>query len=369
MTAPKAETHNGRTSDAAKGGLALLLDRLWGQEVTHQLVLAELFRHTDLSERLGLWTGGDLPAVVVEPSRGIFDLALDRGAATVTFVELKFGAGSGENQRDRQRAWAHTAGAARSYILLGTSFFEIPKEDDVHYIGVPELLAAIVDTPASGVVGELADAYIERLRRDAYAWTGEHDPNTDNRVAILRLYQEIADAWPVEVHPWRATNPSGPDWILNGDAWATVDIPGWMAAKFYWEIAGGHLRFKVEWNGERSDRLAARSAYQHALEMAAMEVGIDLERTVRRGGRSMTAAHLPGAVRDLFSSTVASRLTWPGSSTTMLPACTPRPCASSNHSAPRRREAALHIRASHPGEWVPDVALTGNTTGRRSGSR
>ncbi|MBA3688387.1 MAG: hypothetical protein H0W81_06135 [Chloroflexi bacterium] len=287
-----------RPTTETPGGLALVLDRLWGQEVTHKLILAELFRHTELGTSLGLWTGDDLPSVVVEPSRGIFDLALNRGPNTVGFIELKFGAESGQNQRERQRAWAEAANAHRSYILLGTSYFEIPREASVRYIGVPELLTAITATTTVGDVGELARAYVERLGRDARVWVGEHDPATANSVAILRLYQEIADAWPVTVNPWRATNPAGPDWILNGDAWTTVDIAGWQSARFYWEIAGGHLRFKVEWNGERLDRLTARTAYQRALEIAAREVGVDVEPTVQRSGRSMAAAQLPGAVRD-----------------------------------------------------------------------
>ena len=283
----------------AAGGLALLLDRLWGQEVTHKLVLAELLRDTDLGTRLGLWIGDDQPSVVVEPSRGIFDLALERGATTVVYVELKFGAESGQDQRERQRAWAQAANAGRSYILLGTSYFEIPREQGVRYIGVPELQTALAATTAGEEVGELARAYLQRLERDAGAWAGEHDVATDNSVAILRLYQEIAASWPVEVRPYRATNRGGPDWILNGDAWATLDVPGWDPARFYWEIAGGRLRFKVEWNGEPTARLTARAAYERALMASAKETGVYLERTVRRAGRWMTAAQLPGSVQDL----------------------------------------------------------------------
>ena len=286
------------TSDAADG-LSLLMDRLWSQEVTHKLVLAELFRHTDLATRLGLWTGDDQPSVAIEPSRGIFDVALHREQDTLVFIELKFGAESGQGQRDRQRDWAQAARAGRSYILLGTSYFEIPREEGVQYVGVPELLAAIARTTIGGAVGELAAAYVERLEHDVGAWSGEHDPATASSVAILRLYQEIADAWPVDVHPWRATNPGGPDWILNADAWTTVETPGWEPARFYWEIAGGRVRFKVEWNAEPSERQMARAGFERALEAAAQQIGVPVERTTRRAGRSMSVAQLPGAVRDL----------------------------------------------------------------------
>jgi len=61
-----------------------------GQEVTHKLVLAELLRHTDLVARLGLWNSESRPSVVVEPNRGIFDLALQDRSGPVVFIELKF---------------------------------------------------------------------------------------------------------------------------------------------------------------------------------------------------------------------------------------------------------------------------------------
>jgi hypothetical protein len=141
-------------------------------------------------------------------------------------------------------------------------------------------------------------AYVDRLTRDAAVWSGAHDPSTTDHVAILRLYQEIADAWPVAVHPWRATNRGGPDWILNGNAWTTVDLAGWEAARFYWEIAGGHLRFKLEWTGRAQGRLPARNAYERALLEGARELGIAIERTSRRGGHWMTAAQLPPEIRE-----------------------------------------------------------------------
>jgi hypothetical protein len=129
-------------------------------------------------------------------------------------------------------------------------------------------------------------------------WAGAHDPATANHVAILRLYQEIGDAWPVNVHPWRATNRGGPDWILNGDAWTTVDVPGWESAKFYWEIAGGHLRFKLEWAGAENERLPARDAYERVLLDASREVSVPVQRTRRIAGHWMTACQLPPAVQD-----------------------------------------------------------------------
>jgi hypothetical protein len=280
-------------------GLALLLDRLWGQEATHKLVLAELFRRTDLANRLGLWSNDDRPEVAIEPGRGIFDLALFRDRAIVVAIELKFGAQSGQDQRDRQLKWAEDANARRAYILLGTSFFEIPRDDGVLYIGVPDLLTAMCSLAAEEAVGELARAYASRLSQDASAWTGDHDPEAATGVAILRLYGEIGATWPVHARSYRATNRSGPDWILNPDAWTTVDIPGWEAAQFYWEIAGGQVRFKLEWKGDPSVRNMARDAYLHALGIAAREASVEIQRSVRRPGRWMTAAKLPGVVTEL----------------------------------------------------------------------
>ena len=281
------------------GGLALLLDRLWGQEVTHKLVLAELFRHTDLAKRLGLWGDDDRPDVAIEPGRGIFDLALFRGSAIAAAIELKFGAQSGQDQRDRQLKWAEDTHASRAYILLGTSFFEIPRDDGVLYIGVPDLLTAMRSLAAEEAVGELARAYALRLSLDAAAWTGGHDPDAAGGVAILRLYNEIGATWPVHARSYRATNRSGPDWILNPDAWTTVDIPGWEPAQFYWEIAGGQVRFKLEWKGDPFVGSMARDAYLQALETSAGEARVQIQRTVRRPGRWMTAAKLPGAVTEL----------------------------------------------------------------------
>jgi hypothetical protein len=131
--APRRESPEGsETADIREGprsaGLILLLDRLWGFESTHKLVLAEFFRHTELARSVGLWERDARPRVVVEPDRGIFDLALATDTGITTLVELKFGAESSRDQRGRQRAWAQSTGADRAYILLGTSFFEIERE-------------------------------------------------------------------------------------------------------------------------------------------------------------------------------------------------------------------------------------------------
>jgi hypothetical protein len=284
---------------APGAGLQLLLDLLWGQEITHELVLAELFRHTDLARTLGLWRDDGKPRVIVEPDRGMFDLALRQpDGSTTTFVELKFGAESGRDQRARQRAWAEAVGADRAYILLGTSFFEIEREPSVHYIGVPELLDGLAFGVAEGALSELRAVYADRLQRDAALWSGVHDPASASPIAILRLYREIADAWPVDVNPYRATNPGGPDWILNADAWTTLPVTGWEQATFYWEIAGGRVRFKLGWEGPETDRRQARDAYERALLDGARDVGIAIERTRRVSGRFMSAAQFPRPVRD-----------------------------------------------------------------------
>lgn len=277
-------------------GLTLLLDRLWNQEVAHKLILAELLRETDLGRRLGVWNAGHRPGVLVEPGRGIVDLALAQGTQIRVAIELKFAAASGHDQRARQQAWADGVGASRCYILLGTSFFEVPRDEGVRYVGVPELLGALRDVQVAGGVGELLAAYAARLERDSAAWTETR--GTAGAIATLRLYQEIADAWPVDVRPHHATNRSGPDWLLNGDAWTRVDIPGWEPAQLYWEIAGGTLRFKIMWTGDRAAGMVARRIYERALLDAGREVQVDVVRSARRPGRYMTAAAIPGGVVD-----------------------------------------------------------------------
>jgi hypothetical protein len=289
----------GGSGGAPSPGLKLLLERLWGQEITHEQVLAELFHHTELARVLGLWARDSRPGVIVEPDRGIFDLALlDEVGTARKYIELKFAAASGSDQRARQRAFAEATGAERAYILLGTSFFEIDREPGVRYLGVPELLAGLAATAADGALGELQAAYAERLARDAAAWSGMHDPASASHVAILRLYQSIADAWPVDVHPYRATNRGGPDWILNGDAWTTLPLAGWEQARFYWEISGGRVRFKLQWDGPEDDRRRARDSYERALLAAGQEVTIPVERTRRVSGHYMSAAQLPCLVRE-----------------------------------------------------------------------
>jgi hypothetical protein len=272
---------------------------LWRQEITHEHVLAELFHHTDLARVLGLWDRDTRPRVAIEPARGIFDLALlDVSGTALVYIELKFAAASGWDQRKRQGAFAEAARAQRAYILLGTSFFEIDREPEVLYLGVPELLSGLAATAADGALGELQAAYAERLAGDAAVWSGAHDPASGSHVAILRLYQAIADAWPVDVHPYRATNPGGPDWILNGDAWTTLPLAGWEKARFYWEIAGGRVRFKLQWEGHEGDRRRARDTYERALLEASRATGIEVERTRRVSGRYMSAAQLPYLVRE-----------------------------------------------------------------------
>lgn len=108
-------TIDGSSVGAPSPGLQLLLERLWRQEITHEHVLAELFHNTDLARAIGLWARDARPEVVVEPDRGIFDLALlDQSRNARMYIELKFAAASGWDQRSRQRAFAEAAGAERA---------------------------------------------------------------------------------------------------------------------------------------------------------------------------------------------------------------------------------------------------------------
>lgn len=280
-------------------GLRLLLDRSWGQEVIHQLVLKELFADTDLAVTLGLWNGHRRPTVPYEPFRGLFDLALTDDSPRV-LIELKVGADLGGNQRRRQRERALELGAPRVYVLLGQSFFAAEEEPDARNIGVPELAAAIKASVAdlTGAVGDLSRAYLQRLEADAARWGGDYDPRSNEGLDLFRLYAEMAAAWPVDVRPTKVTHPGGPDWIINADAWTTVDVPGWEQADFYWEMVNGRTRFKIHWTGEATRRMPVREAYREALEQAAAEIGEPVGRTRRRPGAYMTALELAGDASD-----------------------------------------------------------------------
>jgi len=281
------------------GGLRLLLDRAWTQEVVHELVLRELLERTGLAAVLGLWDGDTPPRVWYEPFRGLFDLALANELPRV-LIELKVGADLGDDQRRRQRERASELGCPRVYVLLGTAFFAALDEPDARNIGVPELAAAIRSSldGQDGAVGDLGRAYLERLDADALAWQAAHDPTSRSGLDLFRLYVELASAWPVDVRPTKVTHRGGPDWIINADAWTKRDVPGWEPATFYWEMVNGRTRFKLLWEGDEARRLDARTAYREALERAAMELGEAVGRTRARAGKYMTALELASDARD-----------------------------------------------------------------------
>jgi hypothetical protein len=281
------------------GGLQLLLDRAWTQEVVHQLVLRELFEGTRLAATLGLWQDDAAPRVWYEPYRGLFDLALANELPRV-LIELKVAADLGAHQRRRQRERATELSCPRVYVLLGTAYFAALDEPDARNIGVPELAAAIRSSldGQGGAVGDLGRAYLGRLEADAVAWQGEHDPTSESGLDLFRLYVDMASSWPVEVRPTKVTHPGGPDWIINADAWTKRDVPGWEPATFYWEMVNGRTRFKLLWEGDIAQRLDARTGYREALERAAKELGERVGRTRTRAGKYMTALELAGDARD-----------------------------------------------------------------------
>ena len=290
----------GGSVGAPSPGLQLLLERLWRQEITHEHVLAELFHHTELARVLGLWERDSRPGVVVEPDRGIFDLALlDEAGTARMYVELKFAAASGWNQRTRQRAFAEAAGAERAYILLGTSFFEIDREPGVRYLGVPELLAGLAATAADGALGELQAAYAERLALGCgglvgRARPGEREPRRDpppvpgdrRRLAGRRPPLPGDEPGRPRLDPQRrrvdhaAARRLGAGPLLLGDrrrsraVQAPVGRAGGRST-----ACSGHIR--AGGPGE-----------------AGRDVGIPVERTRRVSGRYMSAAQLPYSVRE-----------------------------------------------------------------------
>lgn len=235
-------------------GLELLIERSWRQEDIHQLVLRELLLETPLARALGLWDDGELATVLYEPFRGLFDLAL--GDPPRILIELKVGADLSDNQRGRQRLRAIELAVPRVYVLLGPSFFMALEEPDARNIGVPELAVAIrtATDGLSGAIGDLAAAYLTRLKADAGRWDAEHDPGASSGLDLFRIYRDMAAAWPVETRPSKATHPGGIDWIINGNAWTRPGTPGWEPAEMYWEMVNGRMRFKFYWRGDEAMR-------------------------------------------------------------------------------------------------------------------
>lgn len=299
------------TEPRPNAGLRLLLNRAWGQEVVHQLVLRELLAHTALARELGLWQQEVAPSVLYEPFNGLFDLALADAEPRV-LIELKVGAELSDNQRGRQRARAAELAAQRVYVLMGPSFFMAQNEPEARNIGSPELAAAVrkavgqlggtLGQPGPlgelSALGDLGRTYADRLEMDAAAWAGEHDPRAQSGIDLFRLYSEMAACWPITTRPSKVTNRGGPDWILNAQAWTRIGTPGWEPAQFYWEIVNGRTRFKVNWAGDEALRLVVREHFREALETAAREIGEGVSRTHRRLGSAMSALQLSGDVRD-----------------------------------------------------------------------
>lgn len=280
-------------------GLSLLLERAWGQEVVHQLVLRELLQRTDLAAVLGLWASPEPPTVMYEPFGGLFDLALPSDSPRI-LIELKVSADLGDNQRARQHERAVTLLAQRVYILLGPSYFMALDEPDARNIGAPDLAHAI--RSLAGIeditVRELAAAYVQRLEADAAGWGSMHEARSTSGLDLFRLYAEMAAAWPVTVRPIKVTHHGGPDWIINANAWTTSAAAGWAGARFYWEMVNGRTRFKIQWEGDEALRMTARNAFRDALEAAARELGVPASRTHARAGAYMTALELAGDARD-----------------------------------------------------------------------
>jgi hypothetical protein len=280
-------------------GLSLLLDRGWGQERLHQLILRELLAQTQLATVLCLWSDPEPPVVMYEPFGGLFDLALAEGAPRI-LLEIKVGADLGYHQRDRQRAKGLELGVGRAYVLLGPSFFAGQDEADARNIGVPELAQAIEESlpPLETALGQLGSAYLRRLEVDVRSWTAEHDVRSTSGLDLFRLYAEMTAAWPVDVRPTKVTHHGGPDWIVNADAWTKGALPGWECANFYWEMVNGRTRFKLHWEGDERLRLIARNGFREALEQAASELAVPVARTKTKAGAYMTSLELAGDARD-----------------------------------------------------------------------
>lgn len=270
----------------------------------HQLALQELLALSDLAERLGVWHYSQVPAVVYEPRRGLFDLGptqLTAGGAEnpiEVLLELKVWSQLDSDQFERQRAGAGDVPAV--YLLLGPTYFRWRHLPSPRFIGLAEVAEAVngVAQRFPGGIGELARAYGARLTKKAERWAQSLDPaGAWYALDYFRFYAEIAPTWPVDVQIYPVTNRSGPQYVLNSPlAWRRPMAPGWDDADVYWELIDARLRFKAT-TPHVEQRRRLRDEWRNALRAAAADLGETLVLPRGASGRSMTAAELGGDVR------------------------------------------------------------------------
>ena len=203
--------------DPPPQSLVDLTASLYGQEVFHQLVLQELLALSDLAERLGIWHYSQMPAVVYEPRRGLFDLGLTQftgGGAEKpieVLLELKVWSQLESDQFESQRAGAGDTPVV--YLLLGPTYFRWRHLASPRFIGLAEVAEAVdgVAQRATGGVGELARAYGARLTKEAERWAQSLDPaGAWDALDYFRFYAEVAPTWPVDSPDLPSHQPQRP---------------------------------------------------------------------------------------------------------------------------------------------------------------
>lgn len=251
---------------------------------------------------LGFWATGR-PRVMLEPLRGLFDLALDAEQETRVYIELKAASWLWPHQYDRQTEYIRAHGGRRAYVLLGPTYWAWHRMEGVTVIGLPRLADAIsrveptIEEP--GLL-QLARAYAGALDSERSRWEGPlPPPSSDWRPHDwFRFFDDIVDAWSEPASMYPATNPGGQDLILNPEgAWVEVQGLGGDAT-IYWELVFGKVRFKVRWQGAPAHQRRIRDTLRTAYVDVAKDRGIVLERPRSRPGTHMSLAELSGDARE-----------------------------------------------------------------------
>ena len=289
--------------DTVPEGLRAVVDLMMDQENFHQRVLGELLGRTRLGAELALWDRG-LPRVVLEPLRGLFDLALQNDSDTVpVFIELKSGSWLGVDQFQRQAQHVQKHRGRRAYVLLGPTYWAWHRNDEAAVIGLPGLTDAILRAePSIEDTGlrQLALTYAAALGTQRPSWEGSlPDRAADWRAHDwFRFFDGLLAAWEVPAAMYPVTNPGGQDYILSPrPGWITIQGLGGDAA-LYWELVFGKVRFKIRWLGAPEERRRIRDMCRMAYLSAAREQGIVLEHPRSRPGAHMSLVELSGDVRD-----------------------------------------------------------------------
>lgn len=268
--------------------LDLLLENAGDYERTHQVVLYVLFKEGRLAEHLGL---PPARSVGWEDEGRLFDLTLKDGGR-VTGVEVKTWSTVGEDQADRQRAWAKAGTRKLAYVLMGFSEFEDVPGDVIggeHHFGAKAIRDAMTavakDDRCGSKVRGLADAYGRWLDGHLAARIKSLSTPKDKwgRLEYSVAYQRIREAlgWPSDIY--YVANPAGGVYILNFDEWHDLGDRRARGTQLYWELINGVPHFKIGPVPKNADAREVRAELRELLEAAAQKHDLPIEFTGRTG--------------------------------------------------------------------------------------